>query len=166
MLNQWERRGPGYNSGYTPDEGRAQGIRPSSRVYNHVHSSGKGDTMSTRADALRAQALKVLEEADKLDSLPKEPEGLEDGTNIVFFRVRFQEGVPPNDAWRQPYASQDMLPTLYDYVAVKTRGVWHASGRKSLNWIDWEDLIEWITSKPYWEIWTVNEVGLLGRKGE
>ena len=117
-----------------------------------------------RANILRAQALRVLEEADRLDNLPKEPLGMDDGTNIVFFRVRFRGDVPP-DRWNLPYGSTESNP-FYTYVAVKARGVWHASGRKDLQWKTWDAMIEWITSRPHWEIWTVSELSFMASSEE
>jgi hypothetical protein len=40
----------------------------------------------------------------------------------------------------------------YDYVAIKAGGRWYKSGTKERRDFGWEELVEWIMSKPYWHL--------------
>lgn len=116
----------------------------------------EGKTMNTResidARIARLDAAKADLEAEqlRLELLPKEPPAAADGTNCIFFKIRFANN-----------------PTAFSYVAtwIESENRWYVSGPTQRNngGYLWDDLVNWITSQPVWEIWHVTEYGLLAQ---
>jgi hypothetical protein len=108
-------------------------------------STRKDGTMN--AEALRRQALLLMEQADLLDARPKQPKGIRSGrkkrdprVNVIWWRMRFKGGT-----------------RYYTYAAVQTpEGTWYTSGPRSPKDYSWDDLINWIydTSEHEPEIFT------------
>lgn len=97
-------------------------------------------------DRLEAEKDRLVQEQLRLDLLPKEPNLFDDGTGVVFFRIKF-----PNNI------------VYYSYSAVYVdsgSGRWWVTGptQKNNGGYTWEELVEWITSFPKWEIWSVTEM--------
>jgi len=128
-------------------------------MQNHEHlmrEYKEGKAVSTResiqARIARLDAAKADLEAEqlRLELLPKEPPACEDGTNSILFKVKFNNSF-----------------IYYTYVATsvnrETGTLWYISGPvyKNSGGLNWESLIEWITSQPKWEIWHVSGYDLL-----
>lgn len=97
--------------------------------------------MTTKAERLRQEALNLLEKANQLEeSQIPEPEGLEDGTNVIFFKKQFK----PHDRYY-----------FYSAVRVPTSGMWCVTGQLMNRAVHtWESLVEWIQLGSDYEIWS------------
>lgn len=105
-------------------------------------------TRITRTEALRQEALLLLERANQLDSRPEEPIEDEDGAAVVWFRKRFRTG--PS--------------TRYTYAAVKAKGRWYVSGANlSGRRFTWDELLDWIEQNAAcWDLWVATAFDQLG----
>lgn len=98
-----------------------------------------------KVETLRQQAASLLEEAKRLESMPKE--NFEDD-DVILFKRQF----PGNRS-------------AYTYAAVRVRGNWYITGRSSRGLHDqdalgsgpytWEQLLERFLTKHVVEIWRV-----------
>lgn len=98
---------------------------------------------------LREQALRLLEEANKIEErYIEEPEGFDD-VNMIFFRKTFRH-------YKHSYT--------YCAVRVPANNLWYVSGSRTFadGGTTWDDLLAWIQDGSSWEIWTVAEVRELG----
>jgi hypothetical protein len=88
-------------------------------------------TIATSKKALlEAQAARVLDQLNKLEERPDEPEFTDDPDNpqVIWFRRSFQSGT-----------------AKYTYAAVKACGYWYVSGRvESMQRRTWDQLMDWL----------------------
>ena len=95
-----------------------------------------------KAEALRKQADRLLEQAAVLESLPDEPQVDEDGAAVIWFKIRFDE-----DTDRQ-----------YTYSAVRVGNLWFVTGYMT-GGRTWNNLLAWMieSNGDLPEIWTPSE---------
>lgn len=108
------------------------------------------DRVLSRISALD-EARKVAEaELARIELLPKEPNSTEDGTNSIFFKIKFKNS-----------------GSYYSYVAtyIDAMGVWYVSGpyQRNNGGYTWDRLVGWITNSIEWEIWHVTNYELLAK---
>lgn len=84
-----------------------------------------GVTKENRAEALRAQAMKMLEEAAAYDGIPEE-DPFPDG-QVITFQKTFQGS-----------------SIEYMYAAVRADGLWNTTGPRSPKAYNWKQLITWL----------------------
>lgn len=107
----------------------------------------RGNT-SPRLSMLERRIARLQAEADRIASLPTEPQGMEeDGTNVIYFVKNFGGS------------------NMYDYAAVKAGdNLWYTTGPRTPKGYRWEDLIAWITDDGQTDvtIWATTEMEPLG----
>lgn len=101
-------------------------------------------------NSLRRQAAALLAEAERLDSVPKEPKG-----------IKYKKGRKVEIVWWEMKFSQS--GPIYTYAAVKANdGLWYTTGPRAPKGYSWEQLISWIVQNDYREIdvpiWLVDEI--------
>jgi len=128
---------------------RTYSIRTAQAAVEKNYSSHEIDERIAISKQIHADQIdRLLREKERIESLPKEPNATEDGTNSILFKIKFLRS-----------------SIYYIYVAtfIEETNIWYVSGPNQRNngGYTWDALINWITRNPEWEIWHVSEYKLL-----
>lgn len=103
-------------------------------------ATGRQEFLLRRIEQMQA-------ELEKIEDMPSEPEGMDDGANAILWDARFPGGT-----------------RTYSYAARKADdGLWYTTGPRSPKGYSWSDLINWIyeNSEDEPTLWTVSEWSIL-----